>query len=382
MWVQGLRLTDFRSYPTVEVTLAPGVTTFVGSNGQGKTNLVEALCYAATMSSHRVATDAPLVRTGADRAIIAVDAVLPDRNVLVEIEVNPGRVNRARINRSAVTRARDVLGIVQSVLFAPEDLALVKGDPTERRRFLDDLLVQRSPRMLAVKSDYERILRQRNALLKSASAARRSSSPDMLHTLDIWNEQAASAGGELVAARVALVAELAERVTTAYQLIAGTVADPKAHSTAGATISYSSAAAESSVSTDRDEWRSILLAAMQERRREELDRGVTLVGPQRDDVVMRVNDHPAKGYASHGESWSFALAMRLAALEVLRSDGVEPVLILDDVFAELDSSRRAHLVAQVQGSPQVLITAAVAEDIPSALEGARVSVTLGRVSHD
>jgi DNA replication and repair protein RecF len=196
----------------------------------------------------------------------------------------------------------------------------------------------------------------------------------MLHTLDVWDDQAASVGGELVAARVALVAELSDRVTLAYQQIAGALA--------GATIAYASAVTEDVSSTDRGEWRDRLLAAMKDKRREEMDRGVTLVGPQRDDVLMRVNDHPAKGYASHGESWSFALAMRLAALEVLRSDGVDPVLILDDVFAELDSSRRAHLVQQVHASPQVLITAAVAEDIPPALDGGRVSVTLGRVTHE
>ncbi|MCX8527236.1 MAG: DNA replication/repair protein RecF [Candidatus Nanopelagicales bacterium] len=371
MWVQALRLTDFRSYPTAEVLLQQGVTTFVGRNGQGKTNLVEALGYAATFSSHRVATDAPLVRAGAERAVISVEAVLPDRACLVEIEINPGRANRARLNRSPASRPRDVLGIVQTVLFAPEDLALVKGDPSERRRFLDDLLVQRSPRMLGVKADYDRILKQRNALLKSAAAARRTPPPEMLSTLDVWDEQAATVGGELVAARIALLHELSPHVTRAYEQISG--------SPSGAAVAYASGTNLEATSPDRDAWRTWLLDAMHERRREELSRGITLVGPQRDDVSMHVNGHPAKGFASHGESWSFSLAMRLASLAVLRSDGGEPILILDDVFAELDTARRNHLVQEVLHSPQVLITAAVPEDVPPALGGHQISVTQGQV---
>ncbi len=374
MWVKELRLTDFRSYPSVLLELSEGITTFVGRNGQGKTNLVEAIGYAATLSSHRVSTDAPLVRTGADRAIIGLNVVLPDRECVIEIEINPGKANRARMNRAPATKARDLLGIVQSVLFAPEDLALVKGDPAERRRFIDELLIQRAPRMAGVKADYERILKQRNALLKSAGGARRSAPDHLTSTLDVWDEQAATTGAELTAARIALVAELSERVTHAYEDIAG--------SAAGATISYSSAIQENTESTSRDEWRGWLLEAFRQKRREELDRGITLVGPQRDDLSMWVNSHPAKGFASHGESWSFALALRLASLAVLREDGVEPILILDDVFAELDTQRRTHLIQQVLQSPQVLITAAVPEDIPSALGGNRVPVMLGQVGHD
>ncbi len=374
MWVKELRLTDFRSYPSVLLELSEGITTFVGRNGQGKTNLVEAIGYAATLSSHRVSTDAPLVRTGTDRAIIGLNVVLPDRECVIEIEINPGKANRARMNRAQATKARDVLGIVQSVLFAPEDLALVKGDPAERRRFIDELLIQRAPRMAGVKADYERILKQRNALLKSAGGARRSAPDHLTSTLDVWDEQAATTGAELTAARIALVAELSERVTHAYEDIAG--------SAAGATISYSSAIQENTESTSRDEWRGWLLDAFRQKRREELDRGITLVGPQRDDLSMWVNSHPAKGFASHGESWSFALALRLASLAVLREDGVEPILILDDVFAELDTQRRTHLIQQVLQSPQVLITAAVPEDIPSALGGNRVPVMLGQVGHD
>jgi len=374
VWVKELRLTDFRSYPSALVGLSEGITTFVGRNGQGKTNLVEAVGYAATLSSHRVSSDAPLVRTGAERAIIGLDVVLPDRECGIEIEVNPGRANRARINRASVTKARDVLGIVQSVLFAPEDLALVKGDPAERRRFIDELLIQRSPRMAGVKADYERVLKQRNALLKSAGGARRAAPENLASTLDVWDEQAAATGSELVAARIALVGELSERVTHAYEDIAG--------SAAGASISYTSAIQENTDSTNREEWKGWLLEAFRQKRREELDRGITLVGPQRDDLSLCVNGHPAKGFASHGESWSFALSLRLASLDVLRQDGVEPILILDDVFAELDTQRRNHLIQQVLHSQQVLITAAVAEDIPPALGGARIPVSLGQVGHD
>jgi len=373
VWVQALRLTDFRSYPSAEVLLEQGVTTLVGRNGQGKTNLVEALGYAATFSSHRVATDAPLVRSGAERAVISVEAVLPDRACLVEIEINPGRANRARLNRSPASRPRDMLGIVQTVLFAPEDLALVKGDPSERRRFLDDLLIQRAPRMLAVKADYDRILKQRNALLKSAAATRRTPPQEMLNTLDVWDEQAAAVGGELVAARIALLHELSPHVTRAYEQISG--------SPSGAAVAYVSTTNSEASSPDRDAWKVWLRDAMQERRKEELARGITLVGPQRDDVSMHVNGYPAKGFASHGESWSFSLAMRLASLAVLRSDGGEPILILDDVFAELDTARRNHLVQEVLQSPQVLITAAVPEDVPPALGGRQISVTLGQVGH-
>ena len=374
MWVKELRLTDFRSYPSALIQLSEGVTTFVGRNGQGKTNLVEAIGYAATLNSHRVSTDAPLVRSGAERALIGLDVVLPDRDCVVEIEVNPGKANRARINRASVTKARDVLGIVHTVHFATEDLALVKGDPAERRRFIDELLIQRSPRMAGVKADYERVLKQRNALLKSAGGARRTTSDNITSTLDVWDEQAANTGAELVAARIALVGELSELVTRAYNDIAG--------AEAGATISYTSAITDDTQSTSREDWRAWLLEAFQQKRREELDRGITLVGPQRDDLAMWVNDHPAKGFASHGESWSFALSLRLASLAVLREDGVEPVLILDDVFAELDTHRRNHLTNQVLQSPQVLITAAVAEDIPVALGGRRIPVSLGQVGHD
>jgi len=375
--VAGLRLSDFRSYELAEITLDPGVTTFVGQNGQGKTNLVEAIAYASTLGSHRVATDAPLVRSGAERAVIGVDVSRDDRTVLIELEINPGRANRARINRSAVPRARDVLGLLHTVVFAPEDLAMVKGDPSDRRRFVDDLLVQRSPRMLGVKGDYDRILKQRNALLKSSGVARRSGGSAMEKTLEVWDEQLAAVGGDLVAARVALIDDLRPFLSDAYALIAGGDA---AVSAADVSVAYQSALGEVEALTDRDYWREQLLAGIERRRREELDRGITLVGPQRDDLVLGLGGMPAKGFASHGESWSIALGLRLASLEVLRADGDDPVLILDDVFAELDAPRRSRLTQRVAGCTQVLLTAAVGDDVPAELDGRRLLVTRGQVS--
>lgn len=372
----GLRLTDFRSYAHVDLTLEPGVTTFVGQNGQGKTNLVEAVAYASVLGSHRVATDAPLVRSGAERAIVSLDVVQGDRTILLELEINPGKANRARVNRSAVTRARDVLGILHTVVFAPEDLALVKGDPSDRRRFLDDLLVQRTPRLQGVRADYERILKQRNALLKSAHLARRASIDDVTRTLEVWDEQLATVGGELVAARMSALDDLRPPLEEAYALLAG---GPDAVSSADVGITYASATREP-MSTDRDECRAALLTGIELRRRDELDRGVTLIGPHRDDLQLTLGDLPAKGFASHGESWSIALGLRLASLEVLRSDGDEPVLILDDVFAELDAPRRRRLSERVVGGAQVLLTAAVGEDVPPELAGRRLLVTRGAVA--
>ena len=378
MWIRTIRLADFRSYEQVEVDLEPGVTTFVGANGQGKTNLIEAIAYASILSSHRVATDAPLVRLGAERAVIGIEAVKDDRSVLVELEINPGKANRARINRAAATRPKDVVGIVRSVIFAPEDLAIVKGDPSDRRRFIDDLLVQRSPRMLGVKADYDRILKQRNALLKSASVARRTSVAEVDRTLEIWDDQLCSVGADLVTARLALIGELQPHVVAAYALIAS-----DAEGWTEASVSYaSSLGGEVLLVPDRDQVERQLRDGLERRRKDELDRGVTLVGPHRDDLLFSLGEAPAKGYASHGESWSIALAARLASLEVLRSEGDDPVLILDDVFAELDAARRRRLTERVAATMQVLITAAVPEDVPHELVGRQIRVSRGSVSSE
>ena len=368
MWVSHLSLTDFRSYPEVRIDLLPGVTTFVGSNGQGKTNLVEAIGYIATLASHRVASDVPLVRIQTSQGIIRCSISAHDREALVEIAIMPGKANKARINRSAVPRVRDVLGILRVVVFAPEDLALVKGDPSDRRRFLDELLVQRTPRLAGTISDLDRVLKQRNALLKSASVARRSAGQEMLRTLQVWDEQLARLGAELIVARLELLDDLRPAAVRDYEYIAQDLA---------AELDLLPAS-----SRERDAWDAALLEAMQIRRDEELNRGVTLVGPHRDDLAIRMGPVPAKGYASHGESWSIALALRLASFAVLKADGDDPVLILDDVFAELDVARRERLAQRLREANQVLITAAVDADIPTALSGSRFRVDAGKVSYD
>lgn len=382
MWVSALRLTDFRSYETVDIQLTTGTTTFVGANGQGKTNLVEALAYPSVLGSHRVSADAPLVRAGAERAILAVVVERDDRSVLVEMEINPGRANRARINRAAATRARDVLGILTTVVFAPEDLALVKGDPSDRRRFLDELMIQRSPRMQGVRQDYERVLKQRNALLKSAQANRRASQDDITRTLEVWDEQLADIGAQILVGRLAVLAGLRQPLQDSYSVIAGgadAVSSPDLSLGYLTKINGDDASLDVMIERPHDEWRRGILDTIDDRRREERDRGITLVGPHRDDVALTLGGLPAKGYASHGESWSIALALRLGSYRMLTDSGDEPVLILDDVFAELDASRRSRLAEQVSGCTQVLITAAVDADVPLDLVGAIFDVTRGQV---
>lgn len=373
MHVAHLSLADFRSYARVEVPLDPGVTAFVGPNGQGKTNLVEAVGYLAALSSHRVSTDAPLVRVGAERAVVRAQVVQGDRQQLVELEINPGRANRARINRSAPGRPRDVLGILRSVLFAPEDLALVKGDPTERRRFLDELITARAPRLAGVRSDYDRVLKQRNTLLKSAAMARRHGGKGGdLSTLDVWDQHLARVGAELLAQRLDLVAALQPLADKAYEQLAP----------GGGPVGFEyrgSMGDKMAGAEGREDLYGRLLEALGEVRRQEIERGITLVGPHRDDLLLKLGPMPAKGYASHGESWSYALALRLASYELLCVDGSEPVLVLDDVFAELDTKRRERLAELVAPGEQVLVTAAVDDDVPDLLVGARFAVEQGTV---
>jgi DNA replication and repair protein RecF len=381
--VAHLSLQDFRSYASVELPLGAGVSAFVGPNGQGKTNLVEAIGYVAAQGSHRAATDAPLVRQGAPRAIVRAGVVRDDRKALIEIEINPGRANRARLNRSPVPRPREILGILRTVLFAPEDLALVKGDPGERRRFMDELLTVRTPRFAGVRSDYDRILKQRNALLRSAAAQRRSPGAEMLATLDVWDAHLARAGAELLAGRLELVAALRPLVAKAYGALAPSGAtDLVYRSSLPGSKDGSKDGSEDAeeLSTDRGSLVTALELGLAGARRSELERGVSLVGPHRDELVLRLGDLPARGYASHGESWSFALSLRLAAFELLRADGDDPVLILDDVFAELDAGRRSRLAELVAPAEQVLVTAAVPADVPDELSGAAYDVADGEVT--
>jgi DNA replication and repair protein RecF len=437
-----LALTDFRSYAGVELSLEPGVSTFVGPNGEGKTNLVEAAAYVSTLGSHRVATDAPLVRAGAERAILRAAVTSSGRDSLVEIEINPGRANRARLNRAPVSRPRQVLGVLSTVLFAPEDLALVKGDPEQRRRFLDDLLVASAPRYAGVRADYERVLRQRTALLKSLRArpgrparsgtrvyartgalrdtarsgpegdgpghngsGQDGTGPDgaapdragpagpAASTLDVWDEHLATAGAELLAARIRLTASLRPLVARSYSAVSGGasmeagISYRQALRTPGRSEPSGSPGRPGRAPADPDEPAADaarladgLREALAMVRDEELERGVCLVGPHRDDLDLRIGDLPARGYASQGESWSMALALRLSAFEALRDAGDDPVLLLDDVFAELDVGRRERLARLVAGAEQVLVTAAVPADVPAALRGARFDVGGGTVT--
>jgi DNA replication and repair protein RecF len=382
-----LALTDFRSYADLSIKLGPGVTTFTGPNGEGKTNLVEAIGYLATLGSHRVATDAPLVRHGAERAVIRAAVTGAGGRALVEVELNPGRANRVRLNRAQLPRPRDILGALRTVLFAPEDLALVKGDPGERRRFLDDLLVATAPRYAGVRADYERVLRQRTALLKSAGGKghlRGAARESMTATLEAWDAQLARMAAPLLAGRLRLVAALRPHVAAAYDTVSG------GQSGAAPAMSYRASALDSqgpgppgTDQNDRDDQVMVLEAAVLKSlagvRASELDRGVCLVGPHRDELELSLGGLPARGYASQGESWSLALALRLASFALLREGHDDPVLILDDVFAELDAGRRDRLAVTVADAEQVLITAAVPADIPSALTGARFTIRGGVV---
>ncbi|ULL08825.1 MULTISPECIES: DNA replication/repair protein RecF [Mycobacterium ulcerans group] len=381
MYVRHLGLRDFRSWAHADLELGPGRTVFVGPNGFGKTNIIEALWYSATLGSHRVGTDAPLIRAGADRAVISTIVVNDGRECAVDLEIAAGRANKARLNRSPVRSTREVIGVLRAVLFAPEDLALVSGDPADRRRYLDDLATLRRPTIAGVRADYDKVLRQRTALLKSVSGARFRGDRGALDTLDVWDSRLAQHGAELMAARIDLVRLLEPEVEKAYQLLA-----PESRSAAIAyRASMDAFVAADDAAPDRVTLEEGLLAALAARRDAELERGVCLVGPHRDDLELRLGDQPAKGFASHGESWSMAVALRLAAFALLRADGSEPVLLLDDVFAELDAARRTALARVAESAEQVLVTAAVLEDIPSGWDARKVHIDLrdsadGRVS--
>jgi DNA replication and repair protein RecF len=371
MHVISLTAVDFRSYSFVEINLEPGVTTFIGSNGQGKTNLVEAITYCSTLSSHRVSQDLPLVKSDQPRAIVRTGVKYLDRTNWLEVEIWPSKTNKAKLNGSDCKKTKEILGILQTITFSPEDLILVKGDPGDKRDFLDELLVQKSSSYAGVKSDYDRVLKQRNALLKSAGPARKNNLDSVLATLDVWNDQLVNFGSQIIFARNQIINELLPYVSKSY---AGLAPTSKALN-----IKYlPNVATESMTQAD-------LVVAMkeklQERQQDELDRGLTLVGPHRDDMEVVIGELPAKGYASHGESWSVALALKLASFDLLKatSPAGDPVLILDDVFAELDAARRNQLILRVKNVEQVLITAAVMEDVPKELVGNKLFVNNGKV---
>lgn len=383
MRVTHLSLTDFRNYSTAEVPLVAGPNLFVGRNGQGKTNLVESLGYLSTLGSHRVSSDHAMIRQGADAAIVRARIQNDGRELLVEVQLNRSAPNRAQVNRSPI-KPRELPRYFSSVLFAPEDLALVRGEPGIRRRYIDQLLVQRNPRMSGVLADYDRVLRQRNSLLKSARASGLREA--QLTTLEIWDERLVAFGSEIVDARLELIARLGDPITAAYRSVAGDDHHPKLIpllTIRGAEVEDEDAAAPTTPGEtgDATDTPSAFRAALAAVRRKELDRGITLIGPHRDDILFELNGLPAKGYASHGESWSFALALKLASAELLRRESTtgDPVLILDDVFAELDQARRRMLAAAVHDFEQVLITAAVHDDVPAELTAHTVRIEAGAV---
>lgn len=378
MHVTHLALTNFRNYERAEVALTRGPVLFVGRNGQGKTNLVEAVAYAGSAASHRVSSDQALIRFGAESGTVRLRVQHDDRVVVIEIELNRTTPNRAQVNRSAV-RLRELPRYFASVIFAPEDLSLVRGDPGVRRAFLDTLVVQRAPRFAAVIADYDRVVRQRNSLLKSARATRLAA--DSLTTLDVWDERLVSLGTELIMARADLVDALRPHVAQAYSAVAGE--DQLTRMSLKLTVDgeHADDVIPPENVDDAEQIAERFRTRLTERRRAELERAVTLVGPHRDDLVLSLNGLPARGYASHGESWSYALALKLASAEVLRAEAIagDPVLILDDVFAELDEGRRERLADAVGGFEQVLITAAVGADVPERLAATRVGIVAGTI---
>ncbi|MGB4135948.1 MAG: DNA replication/repair protein RecF [Microbacterium sp.] len=383
MIVEHLNLVDFRNYATADLTLHPGPNVLVGRNGQGKTNLAEAIVFLATLGSHRVSSDAPMVRDGREFAVIRARLGHAQRRVLVEVQLNRQGSNKARINGSP-SKTNELPRYAHVVLFAPEDLQIVRGDPSSRRRFADQLLIQRTPRMAGVLADYDRVLRQRTALLKSARA--RGVKGEGLSTLDVWDDKLIALGSEIIDARIRLAADLQQPLAEAYATIAGAEHRPQldwALSVRGGDPEEGDPEEEATVD-QRGEIAELFRAALQAKRRSELERGITLVGPHRDDLMLRVRDLPVKGYASHGESWSVALALRLASAELLRAESPagDPVLILDDVFAELDADRRQRLAAITAGYEQVVVTAAVESDIPEVLHRHVVRIEAGTITDD
>ena len=389
MLVRHLSLVDFRNYVTAEVGLEPGPNLFVGSNGQGKTNLVESLGYLSSLGSHRVSVDHAMIRAGQNAAIVRARLEHDARELLVEVQINRSSANRAQVNRSVI-KPRELPRYFSSVLFAPEDLALIRGEPSGRRRFLDQLLVARTPRLAGVQSDYERVLKQRNTLLKSARAQGLRGAN--LSTLDIWDERLVELGSELIAERVALVGRLHPLVVDAYRSIAGADHRPalgnrlsvlSAHPDADEQGDDGFAVPEGTTkdALTREVIAGLFREGLARVRRQELERGLTLIGPHRDDLVFELNGLPAKGYASHGESWSYALSLKLSAAALLRVESPtgDPVVILDDVFAELDEARRQRLALAVADYEQVLITAAVYDDVPPSLTPHTVRISAGTI---
>lgn len=388
MHLEHLALVDFRSYETADLPLGPGVTVLLGGNDNGKTNLLEAVGYLAALASHRVATDAPLVRTGAERAVIRARVRRGERTATTDVEIRPGSPLRVQVNRAPVARPRRAPSLLRAVVFAPEDLALVRGDPDRRRRFLDDLVVARTPRLAGVRADYERIVRQRTALLRSLKAASSAARAAAGTALDVWDEHLAGAGAELVEARLEALRRLTPHAVAAYDEVSGG-GGPLSLGYEARGLPDGLPAGLDGEGAGGEEVRAVLAAAYREaalrRRRDEAERGVCLVGPHRDDVEIGIRDLAAKGYASHGEAWSAALALRLGSFDLLSGEDdpqAQPVLVLDDVFAELDAARRGHLARRAGAAEQALVSVAAAEDVPAALATSGSAVRTARVVRD
>ncbi len=360
MYVSKLSLTNFRSYPQLDLSFNPGVTTFVGNNGAGKTNVAESLIFLAFLTSHRTPTNQPLIALGADQAVIRSEIVRGDRNLQIDLEINANKANRAKINQNPTKSQREILGACQVIYFSPEDLDLVRGEPTGRRDFLDKLLITKTPRLAGVLSDYDRVLKQRNTLLRTRAPQ---------SALAPWTEQLINFASVITAERITLVNSLNPLVAANYKEL---------NEVKPASIVYKSNV--DGLTTEPETNKNLIEEKLLERQYQEVERGVTLVGPHRDDLILQLGDFPAKGYASHGESWSFAISLKIASLELLKSQGLDPILILDDVFAELDTNRRARLVQATKLAEQTIVTAAVEGDLPADLNDSRFYVSNGKVT--
>ena len=360
MLITNLNLTNYRSYSTLDLTLNPGVSIFVGKNGEGKTNIAEAVLYLTFLSSHRATGNTPLIKLGNQSAYIRAKVKYPEREILVELEINIDKANRAKVNQNQVRSQKEIFGIVQAIYFSPEDLDIVRGDPGERRRFIDQLLTLRSPRIAGVISDYERAVKQRNSLLKTRASS---------DALNPWDKQVAELGGEIITLRMLALNELKPIFNQVYKDISDTKP---------AEIIYKSSIDNPSLSQGENSEK--IMERLVNNRGAELDRGLTLTGPHRDDLLLILGDHAVKGYASHGESWSIALSLKLATYNLLKSDGLSPILILDDVFSELDEERRERLAEIAKSAEQTIITVAVENDLPKSITGSKYLVRSGAVS--
>ena len=360
MLITNLNLNNYRSYTTLDLSLDPGVSIFVGKNGEGKTNIAEAVLYLTFLSSHRASGNTPLIKLGNQSAYIRAKVKYPEREILVELEINADKANRAKVNQNQVRSQKEIFGIVQTIYFSPEDLDIVRGDPSERRRFIDQLLTLRSPRIAGVISDYERAVKQRNSLLKTRAS---------MDALNPWDKQVAELGGELITLRMLALDELKPIFNQVYKDISDTKP---------AEIVYKSSIENPSLNQNENSEK--IMERLVNNRGAELDRGLTLTGPHRDDLLLILGDHLVKGYASHGESWSIALSLKLATYNLLKSDGLSPILILDDVFSELDEERRERLAEIAKGADQTIITVAVENDLPKSITGTKYLVRAGVVS--